>query len=201
MKVLCLGGSSRNRSNSSILAKVFCDTAEGLGASVQNYSLKDLKYSGCTGCEICKTKLDRCALDDDLSKVLDAVYETDVLVLASPVYYGDISSQLKAFVDRTYAFLLPDYLTNPVHSRLPPGKKLVFILAQANAEKTRYADIYPRYEHFFNWYYGFEDNHLIRACGVRNPGDVEAQQEIIKFTENVAKRAIASAVAGTKKLW
>jgi len=43
----------------------------------------------------CKTKLDNCALEDDLTEVLDAVRETDVLVLASPVYYGDLSSQLK----------------------------------------------------------------------------------------------------------
>ena len=190
MKVLCLLGSPRAKSNSSTLAKRFCDTVERLGASVQCYSLKDLKYSGCTGCEICKTNLDKCVLIDDLSEVLDAVYQTDVLVMASPVYYGDISSQLKAFVDHTFSYLLPDYLTNPVHSRLPPGKKLVFILAQANAEKTCYTDIYPKYEHFFNWYYGFEDNHLIRACGVRNPGDVEAQEDIMKLAENAAKRIL-----------
>jgi multimeric flavodoxin WrbA len=78
----------------------------------------------------CKTKLDRCVLKDDLSEVLDAVRETDILVMATPVYYGEVSSQLKGFIDRTFSFLVPDYTTNPNPSRLQSNKKLVFIQTQ-----------------------------------------------------------------------
>jgi len=67
---------------------------------------------------------------DDLEKVLDAVRRADVLVMASPIYYGEVASQIKAFIDRTYSFLASDYVTNPHPSRLSPGKKMVFILTQ-----------------------------------------------------------------------
>lgn len=188
MKIMCLYGSPRAYGNSAILTKTFCDTAERLGATVKYYFLHSLTYSGCTGCETCKAKLERCVIEDDLSEILEAVYEIDILVPASPVYYGDISSQLKAFIDRTFSYLVPDYVMNPVHSRLLPNKKLVFVLTQSNADETHYADIFPRYEHFFNWYYGFQDNHLIRACGVSDPGDVEALKDVKKHAELIAQR-------------
>jgi multimeric flavodoxin WrbA len=47
---------------------------------------------------------------------LEAVRETDILVLASPVYSWDISSQLKAFMDKTFPFLVPDFISNPKKS-------------------------------------------------------------------------------------
>jgi multimeric flavodoxin WrbA len=135
MKVLCLLGSPREKGNSAAVANRFCAAAERLGAEVQAFALNKLEYRGCQDCMACKTKLDNCALEDDLSEVLDAVYETDVLVLASPVYYGDLSSQLKGFIDRSYSYLASDYLTNPKSTRLPGGKKLVFILIQGNPDQ------------------------------------------------------------------
>ena len=95
MKVTCLLGSPREKGNSAALAKKFCKTAESLGASIRTVSLNTLNFRGCQGCMACKTKLDKCALEDDLTEVLEAIRETDVLVLASPVYYWDVSSQLK----------------------------------------------------------------------------------------------------------
>jgi multimeric flavodoxin WrbA len=191
MKIVCLLGSPRANGNSTAIAKRFCDEAERRGAEVQSFALNKLKYSGCQCCEICKTKLDKCVLKDDLSEVLDVIHEADVLVMASPIYFGNVSSQLKAFIDRTFSYLVPDYTTNPIRSRLSPGKKLVFILAQANADEGRFADVFPGYEYFFNWYFGFEDNRVIRACGVRDPGDVDAHTEVMKQAEEAAEKIVA----------
>src|SRR5208337_1623588 len=148
MKILCLLGSPREKGNSATIANRFCKTAEGLGAEVKSFTLNNLQYRGCQGCMACKTKLDRCALNDDLTEVLDAVRETDVLVLASPVYFWDISSQLKTFIDRTFSYLVPDLMTNPRRTRLEPGKKLVFILSQNNPDRSSFADIYPKFQYF-----------------------------------------------------
>ncbi|MGA2935586.1 MAG: flavodoxin family protein [Syntrophobacteraceae bacterium] len=187
MKIVCLLGSPRENGNSATIANRFCDTAERLGAEVQTFVLNKLEYRGCQGCMACKTKLDRCALEDDLTEVLDAVCETDVLVLASPVYYGDVSSQLKAFIDRTYSYLASDYLTNPKPCRLAEGKKLVFILTQGNPDQERFAGIFERYDYFFRWY-GFTDSHLIRACGVRGLGEVAAHENVMRLAETMAEK-------------
>jgi multimeric flavodoxin WrbA len=94
MKIVCVLGSPRETGNSSAVANRFCDTAEKFGAQVKTFVLNQLAYRGCQGCMACKTKLDKCILEDDLTEVLDTIRKTDVLVLASPVYFWDVSGQL-----------------------------------------------------------------------------------------------------------
>ena len=187
MKIVCLLGSPQEKGNSATVANRFCATAERLGAEVQVFALNKLEYQGCQACMACKTKLDHCVLEDDLTEVLEAVRETDVLVLASPVYYGDLSSQMKGFIDRSYSYLASDYLTNPQPSRLSAGKKLVFILTQGNPDQERFADIFGRYDYFFQWY-GFADSHLIRGYGLREPGIVAQNQDVMKLAETTAEK-------------
>ena len=138
----------------------------------------------------CKGKLDKCVLKDDLAEVLDSIRDANVLVLATPVYFGEVTSQMKGFIDRTYSYLVPDYMSNPKPSRLTPGKKLVFIQAQGQPNEKMYADVFPRYERFFKWY-GFQDMQLIRACGVRGPEEVAARAEALKEVEELAKKMVA----------
>ena len=150
MKIVCLLGSPRPKGNSGAIAARFSETAEDLGAEVTTFALNKLKYRGCQACMTCKTKLEKCVLKDDLAEVLDAIRDAEVLVLATPIYYADISSQLKAFIDRTYSYLVPDYATNPSPCRLSPGKKLVFIEAQGHPDESLFADVFPRYDSYSN---------------------------------------------------
>lgn len=186
MRIVCLLGSPRENGNSSTIAARFCDTARSRGAEVRTFALNKLDYRGCQGCMACKTKLDKCALEDDLTEVLEAIRGTDVLVLASPVYYWDVSSQLKAFLDRTFSYLVPDFRTNPQKSRLSPGKKLVFILAQNNPDRDSFRDIFPKFDYFFKAY-GFVESHLIRAFGVSEPGEVQTHEDVMELAEKTAE--------------
>ncbi len=192
MKIVCLFGSPRVKGNSAIVAKRFIEAAEKKGAEVRSFVLNKLKYRGCQGCYTCKTKLDRCVLKDDLEEVLDAVRDAHALVMASGIYYGEVTSQLKGFIDRTFSYLKPDYATNPEPCRLEPGKKLVMVLTQANPDETAFADVFPRYDYFFKWY-GFEGSHLIRACGVRDKGEVEACEDVMRLAEETAEKLVAQA--------
>jgi multimeric flavodoxin WrbA len=187
MNVVCLLGSPRLTGNSATAAKRFCDAAEKKGATIQTFALNKLHYRGCQACMTCKTKLDRCVIQEDLTQVLDSVQQTDILVMSSPVYYGDVSSQLKGFIDRTYSYLTPDYPTSAQPSRLIPGKELVFVLTQGHPDENRFADVYPRYAAFFKWY-GFKDGHLIRACGVMDKGDIDKHAAVLKSAEDTANR-------------
>ena len=96
MKITCVLGSPRPNGNGEVLAKRFGDTAEKLGAQVQTYVLNELNYRGCQACMACKTKSDKCVLQDDLTPVLESVREGDVLVMATPVYLWDVTSLLRA---------------------------------------------------------------------------------------------------------
>ncbi len=189
MKIVCLLGSPRVDANSSILARRFCDTAQKLGGKVETFVLNDLQYRGCQSCMACKTGLDHCVLEDDLTPVLEAVRESDVVVLASPVYFWDISAQAKGFLDRTFSYLVPDFITNPVKSRLEPGKKFVLILAQANPDQQSFNNIFPKLDYFFRSF-GFTETRLIRACGVGGPGEVRSFGNIMELAQDIARDLI-----------
>jgi multimeric flavodoxin WrbA len=137
----------------------------------------------------CKTKLEKCVLKDDLTEVLDAVAEADILVIATPIYYGEVASPVKAFIDRTFSYLLPDYETNPERSRLKQGKKLFFIQTQTHPDANQYGDVFRRYEFFLNWH-GFNDRHLLVASGVRGAGDVNARSDVLKRAEEMANQLV-----------
>ncbi len=185
MQVTCLCGSPRTKGNSSQIANHFLTQARKMGAEVQHFNLNKLNYKGCQGCDVCKTKLDRCVLDDDLKPVLEAVRQTDILVLSTPVYYADVSSQLKAFIDRTYSFVEADYMTNPNASRLEKGKKLVFIQTQ-EAGSEAYTELFSKYSLFFN-FYGFDQCEYIQACNVGQSGNIQEKTEVFKSAEKIAK--------------
>jgi multimeric flavodoxin WrbA len=186
MKIVSLLGSPRKKANSSIIAERFCATARKLGADVRTFTLNDLNFRGCQGCMACKAKLTKCALEDDLTEVLEAVRETDILVLASPVYYWDVSAQIKAFLDRTFSYLVPDFITSSKKSRLEPGKKLVLILSQNNPDRSSFTNIFEKFDYFFRTY-GFSETRQIRAFGTNDPGVVETQRDVMDLVEKTAR--------------
>jgi multimeric flavodoxin WrbA len=190
MRITCVLGSPRPNGNTAAVAKRFCNAAEKLGASVQTFALNDLNYKGCQGCMACKTKMDQCVLKDDLTEVLESVREGDVLAMATPIYLWDVTSPLRAFIERTYSYFVPDFHTNPNPSRLSPGKKLVFIQTQGQPSENLFADIFSRIEPIFKRY-GFTDNHFLRVCGVRKPGEAESRSEAMRLAEEVAKKVMA----------
>ena len=168
MLVTCILGSPHVDGKSAKVARTFAAAVSKGGFKVNTYFLNQMKIKGCQGCYLCKTQFDHCPLNDDLKPVLQEVREhTDVLVLATPVYMGEVTAQLKCFVDRMYGFLGPNYRTesDSKQNRLPPGKKLVFIQAQAAPDSTRFADIFPRYEMVME-FQGIKERYLIRGCGI-----------------------------------
>jgi multimeric flavodoxin WrbA len=190
MKTVCVLGSPRPKGNSSAIAAHLCTKLEELGAEVQTIPLNTLTYRGCQACMACKTKADHCVLQDDLTPVLAAIREADVVVIATPVYFADVPCQLKGLFDRMYSFLVPDYRVNPRRGRLDPGKKLVFIQVQGRADPDKFADVFPRYEEFLEWY-GIEERYLIRDSRGREPTQIDTSPDILAQAEEVARTVMA----------
>ncbi len=183
MKIVGVLGSPRRTSNSTALAKKVIDTAKEMGAEAEVFVLNELIFKGCQACRGCKGENDHCILNDDLPEVLDKIREADALVMASPVYFGDVSGQLKRFIDRTYSFFDDGFIT-----RLAPGKKFIFILVQGNPSEEVFADIIPRYETFFRMY-GF-DTKSLRATGYQDAGLVAENEELMKRAEELGRELV-----------
>jgi multimeric flavodoxin WrbA len=189
MKIACLLGSPRSGSCSAAIAGEFVKAAVELGATAETFTLNSLNYRGCQGCYACKNKLDHCILQDDLTRVLDSVKEADILVMASPVYYGDITAQTKGFFDRTFSYLKPDYLTNAAPSRLAPEKKMVMVQTQGQPDQKMFGDIFSRYRMFLDWT-GYKDCRLIRACGLSPDSTAETLAPFLQEARTLAKEML-----------
>jgi len=196
MKVVALLGSPRPKGTSATLAGKFLELAGQRGFTPVVHELNSLHYRGCQGCFACKTSRNDCILQDDLTQVLADVAAADVLLLATPVYFGDPTAQLKGFIDRTFSYFAPDYRTSATPSRLAAGKKLVFIQTQGNPDETFFADIFPKYAGFLKRN-SFGEAHLIRARGVATADDIVKNDAYQQQVEQVAEAVFGSHVAAS----
>lgn len=107
MKVMAFNGSPRKKKwNTVTLLEHALEGARSAGAETELVQLYDLNFSGCISCFSCK-KLSRkedgvCAVQDDLTAVLDRVRQADSLIVGSPVYYGAESASTRAFLERLF---------------------------------------------------------------------------------------------------
>jgi multimeric flavodoxin WrbA len=193
MKISCLLGSPRQNSNSAAIAGRFTETAASLGAKVETVVLNQLNYRGCQGCMSCKTTSDKCVLEDDLAGVLESLKKADIVVMAMPVYCSDVPGQVKCFLDRTFSYMKPDFRTEGSPSRVPLGKKLVFIITQGAPVDEMFADIPRKYTAFLSRSMGFGDTYVIRGVGVGGGGAVGVPDQYLQKAEEIARSVVKKA--------
>jgi multimeric flavodoxin WrbA len=99
LSVVAVVGSPRAAGNTSYLVDVALDELARAGFAVEKIMLSEYRVLPCEGHDDCED-LSVCPLDDDAGAILERMYEADGLILATPVYYEDVSGQMKVFIDR-----------------------------------------------------------------------------------------------------
>ena len=97
--VVAVVGSPRAAGNTSYLVDVALDELARTGLAVEKIMLSEYRVLPCEGHDDCED-LPVCPLDDDAGAILERMYAADGLILATPVYYEDVSGQMKVFIDR-----------------------------------------------------------------------------------------------------
>lgn len=95
MKITILNGSPRHNGNTQIMADTFAKAAQENGHTATVLNIANLHIRGCMDCKYCYSHEGKCVQDDDMKKVFAELSDTDLLVFASPVYWFDITAQLK----------------------------------------------------------------------------------------------------------
>lgn len=107
-KVLVITTSLRAKSNSDLLAERVISGAKDAGHEVEHISLKGKKLNFCIGCLSCQ-KTQKCVLRDDAEWIAEKVRTADTLVFATPIYYYEMSGQMKTLLDRMNPLYPSDY--------------------------------------------------------------------------------------------
>mgnify|MGYP000536632842 CR=1 FL=1 len=103
-KATVILGSPRRHGNSEILANKAMDGIRTAGGACEVFRLNAMKIRPCQACEYCRNKGNgQCAVRDDMDQIYAALSESDVLLLACPIYMFTVTAQLKLFMDRCYA--------------------------------------------------------------------------------------------------
>ena len=103
-RVLIVTGSPRAGGNSDQLAKAFAKGAQEAGHTVTTFDAGRSKIGPCRACDTCFSKGVACSFDDDFNKLAPLLEQADAIALVSPLYWYDISGQLKLAIDKLKAF-------------------------------------------------------------------------------------------------
>ena len=103
----------------------------------------------CQHCDSCKTA-GRCVQDDDLTRIVDDIRESDAIILCIPMYFGRPCASYYSLEDRLYSLIDSDL--NP---RISPGKKLVTVVTCDN-ERTKGEEVVRGIESLYCETLGFE---------------------------------------------
>ena len=171
-KVLVISTSIRGNSNSEKLAEAFADGAKAAGNEVELISLKNKTIAFCKGCLACQ-QTGHCVIKDDANAITDKMLEADVIAWATPIYYYEMSGQMKTMIDRANSLFPKDYKFRDVY------------LLTAAAEDE--PDVDEGAVHGLKgWIACFEKARFagkICACGVGAPGEIKRNAKLAEAYE------------------
>lgn len=103
-KIVVLTGSPRKNGNSFAMTDAFINACKEKGYEVERFDTAFMNISGCVACQSCYRTGKACSHNDDFNIIAPAIEAADVVVFSCPVYWYTIPAQLKAVIDKFYAF-------------------------------------------------------------------------------------------------
>ena len=169
-KIVILNGSPRRNGNTSALVKAFSEGAAQAGHTVREFFLDDMEIHGCKGCFGGHSAREcPCVQRDDMNQIYPAVKECDVIVLATPLYYWNMSGQLRTAIDRLFALEEGDGNLLRGH-----GRASALLMA---AEGSGFEDVVAYYDHLMEHLRWNNLGHVL-AGGNGAVGDIAGKPEL-----------------------
>ena len=142
-KVIVISTSLRQGSNSDMLADKFAEGAKAAGHEVEKISLVGKNVQLCKGCPAGQ-KLGRCVIDDDVNDMMAKVLKADVVAWATPIYYYEMSGQMKTLIDRMNAMYPLDYQFRDIYLLTTAAEDEESTPKRAESGLTGWIDCYPK---------------------------------------------------------
>lgn len=124
-KIIIIDGGPRKNFNTASMLQKFAEGASsvGEGIEVKTVRLYGIDYKGCMSCMACKIKGNAsnvCKFRDALTPILEDIADADGLVLGSPIYFGDVTGQMRTFLERlTFPWLSYNDYSMTAPKRMP----------------------------------------------------------------------------------
>ncbi|HHN47283.1 MAG TPA: flavodoxin family protein [Planctomycetes bacterium] len=183
MKIIGISGSPRRGGNSETLLGETLAGAAQAGADVLPVDrLSEMKYSGCRGCDAC-VDTGKCPIRDDAAGVHRLIRESRILVLSSPIYYDNVSGQMKTFFDRLRPF-------SKKGGRLEGKRSGAVIATWADGERADYLNALKVYTEYFSWFGDFIHAEILGFPDMEGPGDAKKRPDALKRANELGARLV-----------
>lgn len=184
MKIVGIDGSPRKDGNTEKLLKKVLAGVEEAGGATEYLKLADVTLNYCQGCGACRAT-GECVMRDDMDRVVEAIQQSETIVLASPIYAWQVSGHTKVFMDRLCRLLTPNY-----ESRLNGPKKIAFVYTQGNPDAELFKP-YLDYQEKVYPFLGFTLAGRIQAVGTRAKGDILSQEATLAGALSFGRHLVA----------
>jgi len=181
MKIVGICGSPRKNGNSEILLDYLLSQFKD--SEVKKIFLNSLKFVPCQECEDIR-KDGRCKINDDMQNVYDEIESADIVVVASPIFFGSVSSQLKMMIDRFQCQWLG---INFFKTFKPKKKKGIFICVEAS-EMDKFVENAKSIIRNFFVTIGASYYDEIICKGVDKKGKIKEKKECFEKIEEIHKK-------------
>ena len=167
-KVLLISGSNRDGYSYNILKELEKRLLES-----KLIKLRDYNIEFCKGCLYCANNT-KCAIDDDLEKIINQILENDIIVFAIPNYFGGMSGYFKNFIDRLHYMYKRSILKQ---------KKIIFIYTGALEDESITMEEMTKATHNIEKYLELS---VIKRCSFssRKELDINKIKDIVEFLNN-----------------
>ena len=142
-RVLIVSSSPRKNSNSEALALAFAEGAKSAGHEAELVSLRGKTVNFCRGCFVCQ-ETQRCVIHDDADQICQKALLADVLVFATPIYYYEMSGQLKTLLDRLNPLFPSDYAFKDVYMLTAAAEDEDYVPARAVSGLEGWVECFER---------------------------------------------------------
>ena len=175
-KVLIISTSLRPNANSEILAHETERGAKETGHEVEFLSLKNKNIQFCKGCLACQ-KIGHCVIDDDANEITEKIRNSDVIVWATPVYYYEMSGQMKTLIDRA-------------NSMFATGHKFREVYVITTSADSSENVVQTVVNGLNGWIACFDNVKLcgyVNGAGLEAPNDVKNNEELLQKAYEMGK--------------
>ena len=184
MKILGIEGSPRKEGNTEKLVQQILKGAADTGCQSHFIKLATLNIEHCTGCGSCRAT-GECVLTDDMDTVYNAIQDSNVIVIGSPVYAWQVSGITKDFMDRLCRLLTQDY-----QSRLSGPKKIAFAYTQGNPDPRLFREYFDYQEKVYA-FLGFTLAGRIQGAGTRAKDDILSHTDVLQQAASLGRELVA----------
>lgn len=175
-KVLTIETSPRKHGNTEIMAERFLEGAKEAGHETERISLYDQNLQFCRGCLACQTT-GECVIKDDVNVMLRKIQDADVLVFSTPIYFYEMTGQMKTLLDRTNPLFPAEYRFRDVY----------LLAACADSEETSADGAVKGLQGWIDCFEKAELAGVICGYGADQKGDVEKMPEILNQVFDMGK--------------